>query len=171
MADPRRLLFWSILALFSGPSAARQLHSRHPHTGKTLHVKNHAQKAWIAPKSHASEADHAKSHSSAKAEPLKAAKTEDKAQQEPVIPFEDLMRGRAAVQLPADQSYAQIQPKKSLIGAIVIFALYFLGAMVYNYIRKLTEQDRVDQALREYEEEREHYIETGETIDVSGSGV
>nr|AAP57961.1 putative membrane protein [Babesia bovis] len=102
---------------------------------------------------------------------VKEAKASPKEDDSPSVTTEDLMRARASVDFTKYPEYAQLQPKKSLIGAIVIFALYFLATVVYNYIRKVAEKDRVDKALREYEEEKEHYIETGETADVVGDAV
>ncbi|KAK1442513.1 hypothetical protein BgAZ_300310 [Babesia gibsoni] len=82
---------------------------------------------------------------------------------------DDTIRGRGSITRTQAASYAKIQPQKSLIGAAIAFAIYFLGTMVYNYI--IIEKERIAKALQEYEEEKEHFIETGETVAPEGTAI
>ncbi|GBE61888.1 eukaryotic peptide chain release factor GTP-binding subunit ERF3B-like protein [Babesia ovata] len=172
MAILRRLAVFAAVLLFAENSAAKHLHRNTAHRLEVALPGNHRQKqAYVKPNT-VSEARHqAKlSMTPPSADSRNDSKEADKIEEARDVMAEDFMRGRASVEFPAGNPYAKIDPQKSLIGAILVFGFYLLGTMLYNYIRKVTEQNRVEQALRDYEEEKEHYIEYGETVDVAGSG-
>ncbi|CDR94898.1 membrane protein, putative [Babesia bigemina] len=171
MALLRRLAVFASVLLLAENTAAKQLHRNTAHMLEVPSVNNHRQKAYVKPNT-MSESRHQTtlSMSSPSSESRNESKEADKAEEAPTVTAEDFIRGRATIEFPAGATYAKIDPQKSLIGAIVIFGIYLVGTMLYNYIRKVTEKKRVEQALRDYEEEKEHYIEYGETVDVAGSG-
>ncbi|ORM41441.1 uncharacterized protein BXIN_2456 [Babesia sp. Xinjiang] len=172
MALSRGLII--LAALFMGDFAkcGRQVHRKPHHGPESLSNHGNHQKTLVEKKPVSGDVTSTKLLAAVSATtPSSAVKQPSKVEAVRPIASEDVLRGREYIGFMEGASYAQLQPKKSLIGAIIIFAFYFLGTMLYNYIRKITEQDRVEQALREYEEEKEHYIETGETVDVAGSGI
>ncbi|GFE54411.1 ribosomal protein RNA small subunit methyltransferase H [Babesia ovis] len=169
----RGLIFGAAILALSSAASGRHVHRRPHHGGQTLSNHSHnSKKDLVDKKSLSGDISPVKLDSTVS--PVvtdDATKAVAAVEDSPSVATEDIIRGRASLDFIQSGDYAQIQPKKSLIGAIIIFAFYFVATMVYNYIRKVAEKDRVEEALRRYEEEKEHYIETGETVDVSGTGV
>ncbi|KAK1934076.1 putative membrane protein [Babesia divergens] len=154
-----------ILSNVVNHSYCRKIHRKPPHQHEIPNAAKDIQMMHVKPT-----IQPANFSRSQRAAPKSNDKPVDKQEQIHKVQTDELSRGRGTVSFAEGAAYAEIQPKKSLIGACIAFAVYFVGTMIYNYIRKLIEQERVAKAMRDYEQEKEHYIETGETIDIAGAG-